>query len=311
MKRLIVATAGLLVTLLLLVPLGASVASASLLDDLFTPTLTWTPQSVTVYLHSGESEVVPVAFTSSRDIAHPTFEAEPPDGSVELAGTPASIVANQKYTINITVTLRPADASQSAVFSVVRVLDGEQWVSALQVITVVQDGATGTPSPTDTPNPTATPGPTDNLVPAVSDLTPAWATVGGPDFTLDVRGSHFINESIVQWNGSPCPTTYVSASEVTAQITASDIASAGSARVTVCNPAPGGGCSSPVRFAIAPRWDVNADFVTNILDLIAIGHHWGETGAPGWIAEDVNADGRVNFLDAVTILGHWLESYRP
>ncbi|HEY40913.1 MAG TPA: hypothetical protein G4O18_03535 [Dehalococcoidia bacterium] len=52
-------------------------------------------------------------------------------------------------------------------------------------------------------------------------------------------------------------------------------------------------------------WDVNSDGVTNILDVILVGQHWGETGFAGWIRADVNKDGIINVLDMITIGQHW------
>jgi hypothetical protein len=52
-------------------------------------------------------------------------------------------------------------------------------------------------------------------------------------------------------------------------------------------------------------FDVNADGVVNVLDMISIGQHWGETGAPGWIRQDVNGDSVVNVLDQIVIGQHW------
>jgi hypothetical protein len=52
-------------------------------------------------------------------------------------------------------------------------------------------------------------------------------------------------------------------------------------------------------------WDVNSDGVTNILDIILVGQHWGETGLAGWIRADVNKDGIINVLDMITIGQHW------
>jgi YVTN family beta-propeller protein len=55
----------------------------------------------------------------------------------------------------------------------------------------------------------------------------------------------------VRWNGSDRPTTSDgSINGLTAQISASDIAAAGTAVVTVFNPAPGGGSSNPLTFTI-------------------------------------------------------------
>jgi YVTN family beta-propeller protein len=54
----------------------------------------------------------------------------------------------------------------------------------------------------------------------------------------------------VRWNGSDRPTTNGSGNWVTAQLSASDIAKAGTAVVTVFNPAPGGGSSNSLTFTI-------------------------------------------------------------
>ena len=54
-----------------------------------------------------------------------------------------------------------------------------------------------------------------------------------------------------------------------------------------------------------PRWDVNQDGHVNVLDMVLVGQHWGETGTPGWIPEDVNEDGVINVLDMVLIGQHW------
>jgi hypothetical protein len=48
-------------------------------------------------------------------------------------------------------------------------------------------------------------------------------------------------------------------------------------------------------------YDVNADGLVNVLDLIRVGQHQGENGQPGWIAEDVNEDGTINVLDMILI----------
>jgi len=91
----------------------------------------------------------------------------------------------------------------------------------------------------------------DNPVPTLSSLSPANAFSGSPDTPLTVGGSNFLDNSIILWNGSVAfPTTYVDSATLTAVIPAADLISAGSAAVTVFNPAPGGGTSSPINFAI-------------------------------------------------------------
>ncbi|MCS6881536.1 MAG: IPT/TIG domain-containing protein [Chloroflexaceae bacterium] len=90
----------------------------------------------------------------------------------------------------------------------------------------------------------------NNPAPAITSLSPASATAGGPAFTLTVTGSNFVNGAVVRWNDTDRPTTFVSATQLTAQIPASDIAAAGTASITVVNPAPGGGTSNSVTFTI-------------------------------------------------------------
>jgi hypothetical protein len=86
-----------------------------------------------------------------------------------------------------------------------------------------------------------------SIVPPVS---PATAAPGSAAFSLTVNGSGFAPVSAVQWNASPLPTTYVSSTQLTAAIPASDVAAAGTAVVTVVNPTPGGGTSGGAAFEI-------------------------------------------------------------
>jgi alpha-D-ribose 1-methylphosphonate 5-triphosphate synthase subunit PhnH len=71
--------------------------------------------------------------------------------------------------------------------------------------------------------------------PSLSTLSPSSAVAGGAAFTLTVTGSNFVSGSVVQWNGAARTTAFVSATQLTAQIAASDIAAAGTASVTVLN----------------------------------------------------------------------------
>src|SRR5207249_4766670 len=69
-----------------------------------------------------------------------------------------------------------------------------------------------------------------NPVPLVNQpLVPAAAAPGGPGFTLTVNGTGFVSGSVVNWNASPRPTTFVSGSQLTASIAAADIETAGTA----------------------------------------------------------------------------------
>jgi hypothetical protein len=91
----------------------------------------------------------------------------------------------------------------------------------------------------------------NNPLPVIANLSPASAVAGEGAFTLTVNGAGFINGSVVKWNGTNRVTSFVSTAQLTAQITAADIQAVGSATLTVVNPAPGGGTSDGVNFAIA------------------------------------------------------------
>jgi hypothetical protein len=79
-------------------------------------------------------------------------------------------------------------------------------------------------------------------------LAPSTALVGAPAFILTVTGEGFAPSAVVQWNGARRTTTYVSATELRAAIAASDVDTAGAAAVTVFNPPPGAGTSTPLPF---------------------------------------------------------------
>jgi len=100
-------------------------------------------------------------------------------------------------------------------------------------------------------------GSSTNLVPTISALSPSCAPAGeqfvdAVDNQLTVVGSNFVAGSVVRWNGSDRPTTSDGGINglITAQISASDITAAGTAVVTVFNPAPGGGSSNSLTFTI-------------------------------------------------------------
>ena len=92
--------------------------------------------------------------------------------------------------------------------------------------------------------------PISNPVPTLSSMSPTSATAGSTAFNITVNGTNYVSDSVVKWNGSSRNTTFVSAGQLTAAITAADIAAAGSASVTVHNTTPGGGTSSALTFTI-------------------------------------------------------------
>ena len=91
-----------------------------------------------------------------------------------------------------------------------------------------------------------------------SNSTPSCSVSG---FTLAVNGANFVNGSVVNWNNSPRATTFVSATQVTAPISAADIASAGTASITVTNT---GVPSNSVPFTISASSSLSAATISAI-----------------------------------------------
>jgi hypothetical protein len=89
-------------------------------------------------------------------------------------------------------------------------------------------------------------------VPVIWSLFPDSVPAQSPSFTLIVGGSGFVNSSVVRWNGADRSTTFVSVNQLTAVIPSTDIASPGTANVTVWTPPPGGGLSNSLPFTINP-----------------------------------------------------------
>ena len=95
-------------------------------------------------------------------------------------------------------------------------------------------------------------------VSTITSVAPRSGTAGGPAFTLTVKGSGFVSGATVRWNGISCGTTFISDTELRAQIPASFIEEAGTAGVTVINGGPGGGTSNVLAFTVSetpkPTW---------------------------------------------------------
>jgi hypothetical protein len=114
-----------------------------------------------------------------------------------------------------------------------------RWTAfgVLALMVIVASGC-GSSTSVGTPNPT----------PAINALFPASITAGSQSFTLFISGTGFISgssgTSTAYWNGSPRTSAVnLNTGEIAITVLASDVASPGSAAVTVSNPIPGGGIS--------------------------------------------------------------------
>lgn len=89
---------------------------------------------------------------------------------------------------------------------------------------------------------------TQQPTPAVASLSPAAISAGAAGFTLTVTGANFLSGAVVLWNGSPLPTTFVSASQLTAPVPAAWVQQAAAVSITVSN--SGGNTSAPLAFSV-------------------------------------------------------------
>ena len=108
---------------------------------------------------------------------------------------------------------------------------------------------TPTPVPTqEKPKPPANPD--DALPPEVTSVTPDKGTVGAIGPTIVVSGNNFVPRSIVQLDGTPLATNFVSGTELRATIPTSKLATVAVLRLSVGTSPPGGGASKEVTFEV-------------------------------------------------------------
>jgi hypothetical protein len=144
--------------------------------------------------------------------------------------------------------------------------------------------------------------PVSNPAPVISSLSPASAAPGGPAFSLAIVGTGFVSTTAAAWNGQALAIVSQTSTQIVVSVPAANIATGGTAQVTVSTPTPGGGTSNSETFQITttptsafpvlvsesavggaadarsnfPRVDSAADFVTFFSlasNLVASGAH--------------------------------------
>ncbi len=100
-----------------------------------------------------------------------------------------------------------------------------------------------------------------NRVPVTTSIAPNEKQAGEPGFVLTVYGSNFVYNSVVRFEGSDRPTTYVDENTLQAQISADDIKFGGTFSITVFNPAPGGGTSNAQVLTVYNRVPVTTGII--------------------------------------------------
>ncbi len=140
-----------------------------------------------------------------------------------------------------------------------------------------------------------------NPVPFVNNpVVPTSAAPGSAGFALTVNGTGFVSGATVNWNGSPRATTFVSSSTLQAAILFTDVASVGTAAITVTNPAPGGGISNSANFSVtlsAPSVGLSS---TTTLETKTC----NKTVLYPQLVADLNGDGKLDVAGTVCSQGY-------
>jgi hypothetical protein len=161
----------------------------------------------------------------------------------------------------------------------------------------------------------------NNPVATVTGISPNSAVAGAPGFSLTVTGNHFSAGAVVRWNGSDRPTLLVTSTELSAQISAADVQTAGTAQVSVFIPPPGGGVSSTLDFTIntpgfegdvAPRPSGNNSGSVTIADWVQLGRFAAGLDIPNCNGEFQRADvaPRDVFGGGTITLADWVQAGR-
>jgi hypothetical protein len=106
-----------------------------------------------------------------------------------------------------------------------------------------------------------------SAVPTISSVSPAAATAGGAAFALTINGSNFVTGSSVAWSNPANPgftggsANFVSASQLTLQLSAADIAVPSFVKLQIFPPG-NGTASNSISFEIAPASAGGAQIVS-------------------------------------------------
>lgn len=128
-----------------------------------------------------------------------------------------------------------------------------------------------------------------NAVPVLNQPSvPASQLVGTNGINLNLTGAGFLSGAVVNWNGTPLATTFVSSTQITATVPASNLATAGTAWINVVNPSP----SIPSNIEWFPVSTPTVSMVFNLANLPA------SPGPQALAAADFNADGKLDLAVA-------------
>jgi len=121
--------------------------------------------------------------------------------------------------------------------------------------------------------------PSPSMQPVINSISPNSINAGGADFVISVSGANFTTGTVLRWNGSSRPTNVANGTNLTAQISAADIALVGRVVIDVLNPSPGAAGSNSVNFTIGPAPGTSSQAFVNSANPTG-----GDSLAPGSLA---------------------------
>lgn len=104
-----------------------------------------------------------------------------------------------------------------------------------------------------------------NPIPTITALSPANIYAGSPTTTMTINGTGFLSSSVASIQSVSVLTTYVSSTQIKAQVPASYLTQTGTDYLTVTNPAPAGGSGSAAFQVIAPIPTLNSVAPTSVV----------------------------------------------
>ena len=256
---------------------SSATATVTLTVNEATPAITWpTPVAITYGAGLGSAQL------DATSLVPGSFAYSPASGTVLGAG-PQTLTATfmptdatDYATATKTVTLTVNQATPTINWATPAAITAGTALTATQLDatasvpgTFVYNPALGTTPPVGNDTLSVSFTPTDNVdyaaatasvtltvnvplnpLPLLGNITPAIADAGGAGFTITVNGSGFLANSTVYWGTSALTTQFVSSTQLTATVTAADIANPGATAVNVQTPAPGGGTSDILQFEV-------------------------------------------------------------
>jgi hypothetical protein len=94
--------------------------------------------------------------------------------------------------------------------------------------------------------------PNENVKPSIVQLSQSAINMLSPIDQLEViiNGSGFVPESVAMWNNTPRPTQFISSNQLVMTLNVGDFTNSSLNAIQVMNPAPGGGESNVLNFAV-------------------------------------------------------------